>query len=69
VSKPQFLRTFPKVFSGKHVRHPAVTMLRGKQITISAERPFDVYGDGERFGPLPATFTVVPAALSVVVPS
>lgn len=69
VSKPEFVRTFPKVFSGKHVRHPAVTVLRGKQITISAERAFDVYGDGERFGPLPATFTVVPAALSVVVPS
>jgi diacylglycerol kinase (ATP) len=66
--KWQFVKTFPKVFSGKHVDHPAVTMLRGKEIAISAERPFQVYADGEPVGHLPATFSVVPAALRVVVP-
>jgi diacylglycerol kinase (ATP) len=68
LSKPAFVRAFPKVFSGRHVTHPAVTMLRGKVIEISAERPFDVYGDGERLGSLPATFSVQPGALDVVVP-
>jgi diacylglycerol kinase (ATP) len=67
--KWQFVKTFPKVFSGKHVDHPAVTMLRGKEIGISAERPFQVYADGEPVGHLPATFSVVPAALRVVVPA
>jgi diacylglycerol kinase family enzyme len=66
--KWQFVKTFPKVFSGKHVDHPAVTMLRGKEIEISAERPFQVYADGEPVGRLPATFSVVPAALRLVVP-
>jgi diacylglycerol kinase (ATP) len=69
VGKLTFLKTFPKVFSGRHVTHPSVQMLQGREIEISADRPFEVYGDGERFGPLPATFTVVPAALSVVVPA
>jgi len=68
VPKRTFVKTFPKVFSGKHVTHPSVDMLRGKEIEISADRPFEVYGDGELMGPLPASFTVVPAALSVVVP-
>jgi diacylglycerol kinase (ATP) len=68
VPKFTFIRTFPKVFSGRHVTHPSVQMLRGREIEISADQPFEVYGDGERFGPLPATFTVVPLALSVVVP-
>ena len=68
VPKFEFVKTFPKVFSGKHVTHPSVQMLRGKEIEISADQPFEVYGDGERFGRLPATFTVVPGALSVVVP-
>jgi diacylglycerol kinase (ATP) len=68
VGKGTFVMTFPKVFSGKHVTHSSVQMLQGKEIEISADRPFEVYGDGERFGPLPATFTVVPSALSVVVP-
>jgi YegS/Rv2252/BmrU family lipid kinase len=67
--KWQFVTTFPSVFSGKHVNHPAVTMLQGKEVEISADRPFQVYADGEPVGHLPATFTVVPAALRVVVPS
>jgi diacylglycerol kinase (ATP) len=68
ISKPQFIKTFPKVFKGSHVAHPAVTMLEGKVIEISAEREFQVFADGESAGTLPATFTVVPAALPVVVP-
>ena len=68
VSKFTFVKTFPKVFGGRHVDHPSVEMLRGKEIEISADQPFEVYGDGERFGRLPATFTVVPGALAVVVP-
>jgi diacylglycerol kinase (ATP) len=66
--KWQFVTTFPKVFSGRHIDHPAVTMLQGKEIEISAERAFQVYADGEPVGHLPATFSVVPAALRVVVP-
>jgi YegS/Rv2252/BmrU family lipid kinase len=68
LSRWQFVKAFPKVFSGTHVNHPAVTMLQGKEIEISAERPFQVYADGEPVGRLPATFSVVPAALRVVIP-
>jgi diacylglycerol kinase (ATP) len=68
ISKPQFVKTFPKVFKGRHVTHPAVTMLRGKEIEISAEREFQVYADGEFVGTLPATFTVLPQALPLVMP-
>jgi diacylglycerol kinase (ATP) len=68
LSKASFVMTFPKVFSGKHVEHPAVTMFRGCEIEISADRPFQVYADGEPVGALPATFTVVPATLPLVVP-
>src|SRR6266511_4035724 len=66
--KWQFVKTFPKVFSGKHVEHRAVTMLRGREIEMTADRPFQVYADGEPVGRLPATFSVVPSALRVVVP-
>jgi diacylglycerol kinase (ATP) len=68
MSKGQFLRAFPKVFRGTHVTHPKVTMLRGTRIEIAADRPFDVYADGERSVPLPALFEVVPGALKVVFP-
>jgi diacylglycerol kinase (ATP) len=62
-----FLRAFPKVFRGTHVRHPAVTMVSARRIAIEADRRVQVYADGERVGPLPARFEVVPAALPVVV--
>lgn len=67
VSKTQFIRAFPRVFRGSHVDHPGVTMLRGRTIAVDADRPLDLMGDGERIGRLPATVSVIPAALSVVV--
>lgn len=63
-----FVAAFPRVFRGTHVSHPDVTMLRSRSVGLDASRPFDVYADGERFGPLPATFTVEPGTLEVIAP-
>jgi diacylglycerol kinase (ATP) len=68
ISKLRFVAVFPKVFRGTHVTHPAVTMLRGQKVEVEAARPFDLYGDGERLGPLPATFAAVAGALKVAAP-
>jgi diacylglycerol kinase (ATP) len=68
MSRGAFLRAFPSVFRGTHVTHPKVTMLRGARVEIAADRPFDVYADGERSVPLPAVFEVVPKSLRVAVP-
>ena len=67
ISKPDFLRAFPRVFRGTHVTHPAVTMLSGHAVRIAADRPLRLIGDGEWFGELPATVEVDPASLTVVV--
>jgi diacylglycerol kinase (ATP) len=67
LSIPQFLRVFPKVFTGEHVGHPAVEILRGKRVTLEAAG-IVAYADGERFEPLPVTCEVVPGALRVMVP-
>lgn len=61
VSKIEFLKVFPKVFSGKHITHPAVTIRRCREISIEADAI--AYSDGERVGPLPITAKVVPKAL------
>jgi diacylglycerol kinase (ATP) len=68
ISRWEFVRTFPKVFKGRHVDHPAVRMLRGEKVEISADRPFLVYADGEFVGSTPATFTLSPQSIRVVVP-
>ncbi len=61
ISKIEFLKVFPKVFSGKHISHPAVTIRRCREITISADAI--AYADGERIGMLPVTAKVVSKAL------
>jgi diacylglycerol kinase (ATP) len=66
----QLLRLLPKVFQGTHVNDEHVSIERGRVITIDVDDrgPVPVtYADGERFGPLPVTLQVVPAALRVVV--
>jgi diacylglycerol kinase (ATP) len=68
LSKLGFLKAFPKVFSGTHLSHPAVQMLKGKHIEVSAEREMQVFADGDHVGTLPATFDLLPGALQAVVP-
>lgn len=67
VSTTTFLRAFPKVFRGTHVSHPNVRMARARRVRVQANRRVMVYADGERVGPAPAVFEIVPAALPVVV--
>jgi diacylglycerol kinase (ATP) len=66
IGKLEFLRTFPKVFSGRHVDHPAVTVHRAAHVELDADRALAVYADGEPAGTLPATFEVRPAAVAVL---
>jgi YegS/Rv2252/BmrU family lipid kinase len=66
IGKLEFLRTFPKVFSGRHLEHPAVAVHRAARVELDADRPLAVYADGEPAGTLPATFEVHPAAISVL---
>ena len=66
LSKLGFLATFPKVFSGRHVEHPAVHVHRAVRVELEAERPVAVHVDGEPAGTLPASFQVAPAAIAVL---
>ena len=58
VSRPEFLRTFPSVYRGGHVRNPQVTMRRGTQVHHRVGRSRGATrAVGERraaSGPLPA---------------
>ncbi len=59
VSKPDLLRTYPKLFKGTHTSHPAYEHHRVRQVTVAAPG-IVAYADGERLGPLPVTVTAVP---------
>ena len=66
ISTIEFLKVFPKVFSGRHVGHPAVQILRGRDVLLQAAGIVS-YADGERFAPLPLSAQIVPAALNILV--
>ena len=68
ISTLEFLKVFPSVFKGAHVGHPAVEILRGREVTLEATG-IVAYADGERFGPLPVRLEVVPGAVTVLAPS
>ncbi|MFN2626445.1 MAG: diacylglycerol kinase family protein, partial [Mycobacteriales bacterium] len=67
VSKLEFIKTFPKVFKGTHVTHPAVTIRRGRVVTVESPG-ITAYADGEPFGPLPLTCECVAGAVTVLAP-
>ncbi len=58
----------PKVFKGTHVNEPEVTVLRGSEARISADRPFTMYADGDPIAELPVTVRALPGAVRVIVP-
>ncbi len=68
VAKLRFLANLPKVFKGRHVDSEEVTVLRAAEVTISADRPFAVYADGDHLADLPATIRLLPRALTVIAP-
>lgn len=67
-SRLEFLRAFPKVFSGTHVTHPKVTMLKAGAVRIESEPALSVLADGEIVGTTPVQFEIVPSAIEMMMP-
>lgn len=60
ISKAEFIKVFPKVYSGDHVHHPEVSIYRSKKVKINSSAI--AYADGERVGALPISAECVPGA-------
>lgn len=65
MSKPELIRTYPKLFRGTHVTHPQYEHHLVRSVSIAAPG-IVAYADGERFGPLPLTVEAAPGALSIL---
>lgn len=68
-SKLRFLWKLPLVFKGAHLDEPTVTVLRGAEIEVSSDRPFEIYADGDPIGATPARIEVARQCLRVIVPA
>lgn len=60
ISKLEFIKVFPTVYSGTHVNHPEVNIFRSKKVRINSDAM--AYADGERIGALPISAECVPRA-------
>jgi diacylglycerol kinase (ATP) len=65
VSRLTFLRIFPKVYSGTHISHPAVEIIRASEVSVDVEGIVG-YVDGERHDSLPVSLHVNSSALSIL---
>ena len=68
--KRRFLTVMlPRVFKGTHIDMPEVTVQRAREVTISADRPFTMYADGDPIAELPVTVSALAGAVQVLVPT
>jgi len=59
------LKTFPKIFDGSHLRHPAVSEKRAQKIAFELAGPADAMIDGEVIRLWPTELTVLHHAFEV----
>ena len=69
LSLPEVIGNGPKVYKGGHMPHPKIRFLRVKTVRAEPVNPDDkvlLDVDGEAPGRLPATFEILPGALTVI---
>jgi diacylglycerol kinase (ATP) len=68
VTKPDLLRSLPRIYKGTHLTHPKVAVKKAKEIEVKSlgERLY-LQADGELLGEVPARFRILPAALNIIV--
>jgi len=68
MNKLKLLLAVPTVFFGAHLRIKQVEYLQARALRLDADRPLEVYADGEFVCRTPVDIALIPRALSVIVP-
>jgi YegS/Rv2252/BmrU family lipid kinase len=68
LSRGSVVADFPRMIRGTHLGIDGVHHFSGRTVTVEGASAQDLYASGECIGALPATVTVDPGALRVVVP-
>ncbi len=67
INKFELLVTLPKAYLGTHVKDPKVRMEKASKIIIESADQIWIQADGELLGETPATFKILPSALSIAI--
>jgi diacylglycerol kinase (ATP) len=70
-AKLSLIKDMRLLYNGSHINHPAVTILRGRRITVEpagdpALNSAQLDIDGESPGAVPATFEVLPKSIRLI---
>ncbi|MEL6626041.1 MAG: diacylglycerol kinase family protein [Bacteroidota bacterium] len=64
----QIIRNLPKLYNGRIYTHKKISLHRAKEVYIHAEGGVLLEADGEMLGQSPATFSILPQAIQILVP-
>ena len=67
ISRWDFLKTFPKIFSGNHMKHPLIWRTSARRVEFEVSGTTAIMIDGEILLCKPMTIDVLPGALQVMV--
>ncbi|HEY8739566.1 MAG TPA: diacylglycerol kinase family protein [Candidatus Dormibacteraeota bacterium] len=68
IARFEAIRSINDIYSAKHLQNPKVRGWRSAEVKVTSPERVLIDVDGEMCGTLPATFTVLPLALRLVVP-
>jgi diacylglycerol kinase (ATP) len=66
VNRRQIVAIFAGVFSGRHVNHPKVDLLRAASISVESDPPLRLMADGELIGWTPLHVRVLPGEITIL---
>jgi len=67
ITKPDLIVSIPRIYRGTHLTHPKVTLMRAREVEIKPKLTSAVQADGELLGETPVSFSILPAALRVII--
>jgi diacylglycerol kinase (ATP) len=65
--KIELLKNLKKVYSGTHLTHPKVKLVKDSRIVIESAQKFLLHADGELLGEGPVVFSLLPKSLTLLV--
>ncbi len=66
VSKPDLLWNYPRMYTGAHVHHPKVEVLKARHVKISCRDLFSVEADGDLRGLGPVEYKIIPNSIRLL---
>ncbi len=69
IGKVDLMLNFPKIYSGRHLRHPKFSLYRSRSVRIDTPIKLSKMFDGDIYGHTPVNAKVLRAAITIISPA